>query len=201
MAVDLVINLSEPETELLFKSDLNQAGVAGNSEQQSDDFMKLFGAHRNSIEVYLRTLLPTSADVDDVFQETSMVLWREFHGFTLGTNFCAWACTIALNRVRAWRSRRVRELLKFSTALTLEISDELISSSEVYDARLSALSGCMSQLKPHHRELLHRRYELGESVESIAQSSNQSVDAVYKMLSRIRQHLFECVTCRTTRSD
>jgi len=201
MAIDLMSELSGPEIELRFESDLNHAGSGEICEQQSDEFLKLFGAHRGSIEVYLRMLLPTAADVDDVFQETSLVLWREFQAFTLGTNFCAWACAIALNRVRAWRSRQERESRKFGNALTPEVSDELICHSELYDARLAAISECMDQLKPHHRELLRRRYELGESVESIAQSSRQSVDAVYKMLSRIRQDLFERVTWRTRQSQ
>jgi len=91
----------------------------------------------------------------------------------------------------------VSELNGSEFALMLDVSEELISDTELYDARLSALSECMAQLKPHHRELLRRRYELGESVESIAQSSSQSVDAVYKMLRRIRHHLFESVTCQT----
>lgn len=196
MASDLVSELSGSEIELCFESHLNHSGSGETCENQSGEFMKLFGAHRVSIEVYLRMLLPTAADVDDVFQETSLVLWREFQGFTSGTNFRAWACAIALNRVRAWRSRQGRESRKFG-ALTLEVSDELISDTEPYDARLAVLSECMDRLKPHHRELLRRRYELGESVELIAQSSHQSVDAVYKMLSRIRQDLFERVTCQT----
>jgi RNA polymerase sigma-70 factor (ECF subfamily) len=163
--------------------------------------MALFKAHRKSIEVYLRTLLPTAVDVDDVFQETSLVLWREFQGFTVGTNFAAWACKIAFNRVRAWRARRSRESQMFSNTLALEISDELISNTEFYDARLLALCGCIGQLKPHHRELLRLRYELGESVESIAKSTDQSVEAVYRMLSRIRHQLFDCVTCQVTKPE
>lgn len=201
MTIDLLGEVHDAEIKSLFDSDVIHADAAATCETQSDEFVKLFGAHRGSIEVYLRTLLPTAADVDDVFQETSLVLWREFQGFTLGTNFLAWACAIAFNRVRAWRSRRDRESLRFSNALSLEISDELISHSDLYDARLSALSGCISQLKPHHREILRRRYELGESIESIASSTSQSIDAVYQMLSRIRHQLFECVSCRTKTCD
>lgn len=201
MTFDLASGLSEQDFALLFQSDHDKADSALGCVKHPDDFTTLFTAHRRSIEIYLRTLLPTAVDVDDVFQETSLVLWREFQGFTLGTNFAAWACKIAFNRVRAWRARRSREFHKFSNTLTLEISDELISNTELYDARLLALCGCIGQLKPHHRELLRRRYELSESIESIAQSTDQSMEAIYKMLSRIRHQLFDCVTCQVTRPE
>lgn len=201
MAFDLASDeLSDQDVALLFRSGLHQTDSAESFVKHSDEFTALFKVHRRSVEVYLRTLLPTAADVDDVFQETSLVLWREFHGFTAGTNFAAWACKIAFNRVRAWRARRSRESQKFSNTLALEISDELISNTELYDARLLALCGCIGQLKPHHRELLRRRYELGESIESISQLTDQSAEAVYKMLSRIRHQLFDCVTCRVTQA-
>ncbi|HBJ33547.1 MAG TPA: hypothetical protein DDZ51_02065 [Planctomycetaceae bacterium] len=201
MAFDLANELSDQDVALLFRTDLAQAGEAQNGVKHSDDFTALFKENRRSIEVYLRTLLPTAADVDDIFQETSLVLWREFHAFTAGTNFAAWACKIAFNRVRAWRARRSRESQKFSNTLALEISDELISNTELYDARLLALCGCIGQLKPQHRDLLRRRYELGESVESIAQSTGQSIEAVYKKLSRIRHQLFDCVTCQVRKPE
>lgn len=205
MAFDLASELSEHDVAVLFRSDLDHADWLDQADsnaacvKHSDAFTALFTAHRKSIEVYLQTLLPTTADVDDVFQETSLVLWREFRDFTLGTNFAAWACKVAFNRARAWRARKSRESQKFSKALTLEIADELISNTELYEARLFALCGCVGQLKPHHRELLRRRYELGESIESIAQSTDQSTDAVYRMLSRIRHRLLDCVTCQVTK--
>lgn len=201
MAFDLANELREQDVELLFELQSAHAESTETCIRPAEDFIPLFTAHRKSIEVYLRTMLPTAADVDDVFQETSLVLWREFQSFTLGTNFVAWACKIAFNRVRAWRSRRTRETHQFSNTLAMEISDELISASEFYDARLLALSGCIRELKPHHRELLRRRYDLGESVETIADSMNLSLDAVYKMLSRIRQQLFESVTCQLNDSE
>ncbi len=201
MAFELVSELSDRDVDLLFQPDPNDAHLVEGSVKYSDDFTTLFTAHRRSIEVYLRTLLPTAADVDDVFQETSLVLWREFQGFASGTNFAAWACKIAFNRVRAWRARRSRDSHKFSNTLALEISDELITNTDLYDARLFALCGCIGQLKPHHRELLRRRYELGESIDAIAQSTRQSPEAVYRMLSRIRHQLFDCVTCEVKKPE
>jgi RNA polymerase sigma-70 factor, ECF subfamily len=167
------------------------------SVSQMDEFLGLFNGHRRQILVYLASLLPSQSDVDDVFQETSMVLWREFHEFKPGTNFAAWACSIAFNRVRAWRSRRNREQLIFSDTMLQLISDQLLSHSDYYQERLQALDGCIASLRSHHRDLLNSRYQAGMSIEAIAETSQRTPTAVYRMLSRIRQALHECVERKT----
>jgi len=166
---------------------------AGGETRKKDDFIQLFNAHRRELLVYLATLLPTQSDIDDVFQEASLVLWREFDKFQMGTNFTAWATMIAFNRVRAWRTQRSREVLTFSNALLHAISDDLITYPEYYQERLQALDGCVESLRPRHREILRRRYLEGLSIDSIAELSSQSTAAVYRMLSRIRQDLLDCV--------
>jgi len=176
---------------LLFSGE-SISGAEGETSKK-DDFIQLFNAHRREILVYLATLLPTQSDVDDVFQEASLVLWREFDKFQIGTNFTAWATMIAFNRVRAWRTQRSREVLTFSNALLHAISDDLMTYPEYYQERLQALDGCVENLKSRHREILRRRYLEGLSIESIAELSTQTTAAVYRMLSRIRQILLDCV--------
>jgi len=164
-----------------------------NPANRMDEFLGLFTTHRRQILVYLATLLPSQADVDDVFQETSMVLWREFHEFKPGTNFAAWACAIAFNRVRAWRTRRNRDQLIFSDSMLQLISEQLLTHSDYYQERLHALDGCIASLRGHHRDILNHRYQAGMSIEAIAEASQRTPTAVYRMLSRIRQALYECV--------
>ncbi len=164
--------------------------------EEPDAFLRLFTEHQRTITLYLTSLLPTQQDVDDVFQETSLVLWREFGKFEAGTNFGAWACTIAFNQVRAWRSRRKRESLVFSDAFLEAVSEELIGNATHYQNRLKALNGCIESLPEHHRELVRHRYESGASVEEIAVQANRSPVAIYRMLSRVREALHDCVTKR-----
>lgn len=160
---------------------------------EMDEFVRLFASHQRTVFLYLTSLLPTRTDVDDVFQETSMTLWREFHQFQLGTNFGAWACTIAFNRVRAWRSKQSRESLVFSDAFLKTVSEELIERTSHYEDRVDALSGCVEKLPEHHRELLRHRYTHQKSIGLIADEVNRTTDAVYRMLSRIRHLLHDCV--------
>ncbi|MCG8653075.1 MAG: sigma-70 family RNA polymerase sigma factor, partial [Pirellulales bacterium] len=165
--------------------DPGHQGVTANQEKM-DQFVKLFATHQRTVYLYLRSMLPTQNDVDDVFQETSLTLWREFHRYQLGTNFGAWACTIAFNRVRAWRTKRSRETLVFSEAFLSTVSDELIDRSDYYEERVDALNRCVEKLPPHHRELLRHRYRDQRPVDVIAEQVQRSTDAVYRMLSRVR---------------
>lgn len=163
------------------------------SAQRMDDFVRLLAANQQRIYLYLSSLLSGHPDVDDLFQETNMICWREFSNFTPGTNFGAWACSIAFNRVRAWRKKQSREHLRFSDEFLSAISDELIEHEELYSDRADALAGCMKKLPQHHRELLQQRYTCDESIDSLARKLRRKPDAIYRMLSRIRSSLHECV--------
>lgn len=160
------------------------------------EFLGLFAKHQRTIALYLTSLLPTQTDVDDVFQETSLALWREFESFEIGTNFGAWACTVAFNRVRAWRSRRSRESLVFSDAFLQAVSDEMIKHSEHYRDRSEALQQCIRALPEHHRELIRHRYDAGCSIDEIAEQAERSSVAIYRMLSRVRHALHDCISAR-----
>ena len=83
-----------------------------------EEFVRLFVAHEGRLRAFIRALLPTWADVDEVMQETSLVAWRKFARFERGTNFMAWAATIArfeaLDRCLAKLGDTQRELLLLS---------------------------------------------------------------------------------------
>jgi RNA polymerase sigma-70 factor (ECF subfamily) len=177
---------------------MNEPNKQGAPKQgdQTGEFLVLFAKHQRTILLYLTSLLPTQVDVDDVFQETSLVLWREFSNFRLGTNFGAWACAIAFNQVRAWRTRQSRDTLVFSDTFVQSISDELIESASYLEERSRALQSCIESLPEHHRELIRNRYDSCYSIEAIAETAQRSTDSVYRMLSRIREALHECVTKR-----
>jgi len=148
------------------------------------------------IQLYLRSLLPTQNDVEDVFQETSLVMWREFDRFEAGTNFGAWACSIAFNQVRAWRTRQQRERLRFSDDMTQLLSDEFIEHSDHYDDYIQALDRCMEHLPTHQRVLINKRYHQEMPFEAIANEVDRPEASIRAIVSRVRKSLRECVSRR-----
>ena len=106
-------------------------GIDGQSPQLAGQFARLLAEHQRTIFLYLSTIQNGGQEVDDLFQETCVKCWEEFHNFQPGTNFGAWACTIAFNRARAWRKTRSRSKVVFSDKCLEMISAELIEHEQV----------------------------------------------------------------------
>ena len=165
-----------------------------NDFSPTEEFVSLIAVHQRTIFLYLNSLVPSSAEVDDLFQETCLVCWREFDKFEEGTNFAAWACTIAFNRVRAWRSSQSRQRVVFSDAFLESVAQELADNQELLEDRSKVLRQCIGKLPEHHRELVRLRYTAEHSIAAIADRLEKSTDSIYRMLSRIRVALHRCVT-------
>ncbi len=165
-----------------------------------EEFVRLFSSHQQRLHHFIGSLLPDGQDAEDVFQETCLVLWREFGTYQSGTNFSAWAMQIALNQVLAQRKRRSRSRLILSDEFLSAVARDISAFGDDLDRRTTALASCLTKLPPHHQELIRARYSSGTAIEEIATELHRSPDAVYRMLSRIRQSLHDCVN-RTLAAD
>jgi RNA polymerase sigma-70 factor (ECF subfamily) len=158
-----------------------------------EEFVRLFVAHEGRLRAFVRALLPTWADVDEVMQETSLVAWRKFARFERGTNFMAWAATIArfeaLNHLR----RRGREQLVFSDAVADLMAEEAASEGETLERQRRALDRCLAKLDEPQRELLLLSYQPGARLHEVAARAGRSVQGHYKSVQRLRARLLECI--------
>lgn len=165
----------------------------GEHQDSTEDFLVLLTEHSREIYGTILRLVLNRSDADDIFQETNLVLWREFARFTPGTNFRAWSYRIAVNQVLAWRKRRQRDRLTFSSEFLSAVSGEMETDPHTLEDRVKALAECLGKLPPHQRELVALRYGTSMEIETIAEKSRRSVQAVYKALQRIRHDLLACV--------
>jgi RNA polymerase sigma-70 factor (ECF subfamily) len=159
-----------------------------------EEFVSLLGRHQRRLYLFVASLVLNPADTEDILQETHLVLWREFHRFEPGTNFQAWASAVAFHQVQAWRKKRQRDRLVFSDEFLTVVAAELADGADRLEERGRLLAGCLEQVPPHHRDLLRLRYTDGCSVEAIAERLGRTTEAVYRMLSRVRKALHDCVT-------
>ena len=159
-----------------------------------EEFVALLARHQRRVQLFVGSLVHDPADADDVVQEAQLVLWREFDRFRPGTDFGAWACTVAFHQVMAWRKKRQRDRLVFSDTFLTAVAKELEADPDRLDARRQALAGCLAKLPAPSRELVRRRYTDGENIESIASATRRTTEAVYRALSRARHLLHDCVT-------
>jgi len=51
------------------------------SDDKHERFLRLYAAHQRQLHGYIGTFIYTPADVSEVAQETSIVLWRKFEAF------------------------------------------------------------------------------------------------------------------------
>ena len=163
------------------------------SSERIELFVKLLGTHQQQVHRYVLCLVPSAHDADDILQETNLFLWREFHKFEEGTSFTAWACAVAFHKVLAWRKQRSRDKLVYCDQFLEAVHRELINGIDRQDERASALQKCMERLPQRQRDVLHLRYGCSQRVDEIAQLQNSTSDAIYRLLSRVRQGLLNCV--------
>lgn len=170
--------------------------VLSGGEDRTETFVRLLGQSQRRLSAFVFTLVPIGVDAEEILQETNLVLWREFDRFQLGSNFLAWASKVAFHQVLAYRKRKRRDRLCFSEAFLSAVADEVVESSDLLERRHRAMGDCIQKLPPRHQHLVRRRYFDQKSVEFIASETGRTVGAVYRVLSRIRQMLHDCVSRR-----
>lgn len=161
----------------------NQAEFA---ERLRPDQTRLYG--------YIHSLVRDLNDADDLFQQTTLVLWKKFGDFDRSRSFFAWACGIARLEVANFLRSRGRQKLYFSDDLNLLLieAQEEMSNDELEDRR-DALANCVEKLRQPDRDLLAECYGDTAGVNEAAGRRGRSSQSVYNSLRRIRRALFECV--------
>ena len=172
-----------------------------NNPTRYDEFVDLFSSHARRIHGYIFTLLPRWADADDVFQETSRVLWQRFGEYRSGTNFYAWARQVARFQVLFFRQRQQRSRITFSGAFLEAVAAVVEETADRCEAEQIALAECLEQLKAHQRNIVLSRFAPEATTKSVAARLGMTTDAVYKALGRIQTTLLKCIEERTRRPE
>lgn len=167
----------------------------------AEEFVFLLARHERPLGAYVMTMVPHAQDADDILQEAKVVMWRNFGKFEPGTNFGAWARKVAFHQVLAYRKRKHRDRLDFSEDFLRTVADEAEASADRLGQRERLLNECIARLPAGHRDALHLRYHEALSLEDMAARLDRTVGALYRLLSRVRQTLHECVTKSLSRPD
>jgi RNA polymerase sigma-70 factor (ECF subfamily) len=167
-----------------------------------EEFMSLLMEHQSGLRCYLRSLVPSWNDVDDVVQQVSLVAWRKFGEFERGTNFLAWLIVIA--RFEALKHRR--GLARSPQVLAEDLCELLASEPEAaafeapeIDRWRTAFERCLGRLDDARRRLLLDAHTPGVRINALARREGRSEQAVYKMIQRLRARLVDCMRSRLAR--
>jgi RNA polymerase sigma-70 factor (ECF subfamily) len=167
------------------------------SERDKADFAGRLARHQTQLFGYIYSLVRNVDDADDLFQQTSLVLWDKFDQFDPSRSFVAWACGVARFEVSNFIRHRGRSRLYFSDELCqmlIDAHEELDRDPDDAERRRAALAACLKKLRAGDQELVDACYERSAKIPDVADRWGRSTQSIHNSLRRIRRVLFECVS-------
>lgn len=163
-------------------------------DRRRDAFARLFAKHDRWLYSYLVTLLGSTAQAEEVFQEVCVILWRENETFQLGSDFVKWVAVIAHNQVRKFRRQNKQVGFQVNEVAFDMLAAEAVERADLFDYRRDALRRCLTKLSPSDRSLVQQCYADDKvNLKATAQKMGRPENTVYKAMNRIRRVLFECI--------
>ena len=161
-----------------------------NRDQQ---FADLVGRHQIQLMGYIYAMVHSLEDSEDIYQQASIVMWRKFDDYTPGSDFLAWAATIARYEILNFVRTKKTHDRYFSHDLMSEMAADQSEDAEEAE-RIAALAGCVGKLSESDRHLIEQCYAGSQSIRQVAEELDRPAKGVYASLSRIRRVLYECIT-------
>ena len=156
--------------------------------------MRLVLSSERELQRYVMAIVPDREDARDIVQETLIALWKKRDKYDPSRPFVPWACRFAANEIRMLRRKDKRwkwlgseELIDLLLARREELAEQL-------DERHEQLQHCLGKLPERQRTAVTHYYFHEEAVQQVAARLRTSAEAVYKILQRTRQTLFDCIT-------
>jgi RNA polymerase sigma-70 factor (ECF subfamily) len=179
----------------LSMDELKMMASGGEDEnRRRDAFARLFAKHDRWLYSYLVTLLGSTAQAEEVFQEVCVVLWRENETFQMGTDFVKWVAVIAHNQVRKFRRQNKQVGFQVNEVAFDLLAAEAVERADLFDYRRDALRRCLTKLSLSDRSLVQQCYADDKvNLKATAQKLGRPENTVYKAMNRIRRVLFECI--------
>lgn len=166
-----------------------------------EDFVRLFTQSQRALYLFIIPLVSSTADAEEVLQETNVVIWSKWSQFQPGTNFLAWGRAIARLEVFRHRRRRDSRMHMLGDAVVELVADYVTDQPSDFDLRRDALARCVGRLRDRDRELIQRRYGGGCTGDDVAAQMGRPANSVYQSFGRIRRVLMECVRRQLTEAE
>lgn len=158
-----------------------------------DLFVKLYSKNERALRAFLYNLLPGTAEVDEVMQEVSLVLWKKFSQFDPATEFLKWAYVVARYEVLMFRRKKARDRHVFHEDLLDLLSEEYEEDEKPLQRERKALDVCLTKLSEADHDLLMACYAKDMRINEMANQLGRSPTGLYKKLNRLRQGLLQCI--------
>lgn len=162
------------------------------------DILRLLMEYRTALYSYILAITRDAHSSEDVFQETSMVIWEKRGTYQPNTSFKAWSREIARRTILARRRKDIRFPVLLSDDEMKLLGEGFDEAEKEFqsDEYVDALKQCTGELRSHDRHLIDLRYVKDFSMQQISEVLGIQSESVRKLLYRIRKSLKFCIQSR-----
>jgi RNA polymerase sigma-70 factor (ECF subfamily) len=164
------------------------------------EFVRLYTRFEPDLRAFVRSLLPTWTDADEVLQQTALVLWKKFEQFEPDSEdpraFVRWGCVVARFEAMSYKRSMARDRLVFCDELFELMAEECLEETDQRRREHEALELCLATLPDKQSRLLRLAYTPGVKTKDLAAEAGSSAASFYMKLNRLRKKLLGCVRTR-----
>ena len=171
----------------------DEASLEGERQECFVGLLK--GVHQRLLG-YLVSLLGSRHDAEDVLQRASITMWRKFDSFEVGSDFMAWASTVAFYEAKNFQRVAARSRLRFAADLLETFATERMDHHLYHDERMEALERCVQDLDGKSQSLIRAIYTDGVEITALAERLGLAPQTLYNRIGAIRRGLAESIERR-----
>lgn len=166
------------------------------AKDRQPEFISLITQHQASLRAYIISLMPGQPGAADVLQNTNLILWEKKKAYQPGSNFLAWAFTIARFEAKNYKRKLQRQqpILEIDEDLLYDLSEHCVLDPRETEERMLALENCLTKLRPAELELVQSRYMDDTTLVDYAERVGRQVGSLRVTLHRIRKGLRQCIS-------
>ncbi len=165
----------------------------GSDSSQHARFLRMYASIQTKLFAFILAVIHNRSDAEELFQETSVILWEQFAQYREEGSFAAWAIGIAKNKVLEYLRENQRSKKIFSDPFYLKIAELSEKAPDDISPRISALKSCLENLKESDRKLIAFRFHKKVTIKMLSQLTGRSTDSLYKTMARILYMLRGCI--------
>lgn len=156
-------------------------------------FERLYRVYQPRLTRFLTTLLKRPQLIEEVLDDTMMVVWQTAGNFRGSSKPSTWIFAIAYRKAHKAKARWPDPVEEPEN--DTRISEEPAPDEEVHQQRLrAALMKAMDQLSPDHRAVVDLTYFHGMGYREIAEIVDCPVDTVKTRMFHARRRLRQAMT-------
>jgi RNA polymerase sigma-70 factor (ECF subfamily) len=172
--------------------------ISGELHDHSPDaaFVQLMAKHQRHLHSFIKSLVPTYSDADDILQDASLALWEKRAQYDTTRDFFAWACGIAHIQVLRHRRKSATDKLWFNDEVLALLTNQMLEDTELFEFRREALDQCIEKLPSNDRQVVELRFKDGSSLTDLTQQLGSSARSIQRTMARVRRMLHRCISAK-----